>query len=107
MFEILSVTGSTPLRSVPFGRRFAAFLRTQANIPYRTKRSARGELMPGLLDRAPDAFARCRHIELCDSSRLERVHDRDHDCRQRADRTCLARALRAERIGRSRDRVAL
>ena len=58
-----------------------------------------------LLDRAPQAFGRQRHLDMADAERLQRVDDGVGDRRRRADRAGLAAAFDAERIGRARRRL--
>src|SRR6188472_130771 len=56
----------------------------------RSPRLARG------LQRAPDALAVRRHLDVPDAERRERVHDRALHCRRGADRARLADPLRAQ-----------
>src|SRR5439155_6194719 len=51
-----------------------------------------------LLDRAPQAFGRQRHLDMADAERLQRVDDGVGDRRRRADRAGLAAAFDAERV---------
>src|ERR1700693_4563614 len=70
--------------------------------PHLHARAIRLERMdpPALLDRGPDAFGSCGHVDMADAERApERVHDRVHHRRARSDRAGFAGALHAERVG--------
>src|SRR5207237_9928414 len=58
-------------------------------------------------DQAPKAFGRGGHRDVADAERRQRVGERVADGRQGADRTGLAGALDAERVGLGRHRVRL